>query len=126
MRRLEVRQLERDPIINNTMPKHINRATHINLRSNTLREPTLRSIRNVAVPARQQLLPRLRLRRTNKREQLRRVQTKHPVEVRRHRLHITARKKRRLNRVLKRLLILAHAATPGISNSPVTAAVIKA
>ena len=127
VRRLEVGELDGDAVIHHPVTQHVHRAPSVELRRKPLREPLLRSVGIVAIPARQQLLPRLRLGRADEGVQLGGVQTEHPVEVIQLRTQVAANtKQRRLDRVLKPLLRLAHAATPGTSSSPVTAAVMSA
>jgi hypothetical protein len=133
MRRLEEREPERDTLIHHPMPKDIDRATLIQLLRHPIGELALSLVTIAAIPL-DQPLPRLALRRPDEREQIRRVHPTRRIEIairewKIPELHLrvpASGSEPRRYELLERPLRRRHAATPGISNSPETAAVINA
>ncbi len=134
VRRLEVRQPDRHALVDHPVPQHVDDAALVQLGGQPVRELRLRPVRVTAVPL-DQLVPQLDLRRAQEREQLRGVQAPDRVEVPDLALRLvvldrvvaTLRQQPRTDLRLELLLVrTTHHATPGISNSPVTAAVINA
>ena len=133
-RRPKERQPDGHAQVDDPVADHVDRAAGIQLLGQPVGKAPLRLVRVAAVEG-EQPVPLLDLRGPDEREQLRRVERPHRIEVRRRPLrrpHLDRVVPARVDqpvadeRLERRLVDFAHAAAPGMSISPVTAAVMRA
>ena len=125
MRRPEEGKPDRDPVIDHTLPEHVDGAAPVEFFGQSLTERLLSLIRT-AVQL-DELVPLLLLRRPDEGQRRPEVETRLAIELEMLDLLVPAMLDQPSDDLrLERLLVNLHPATPGMSSCPVTAAVINA